>query len=42
MDGLKGEVNAHTSGGSLHFDHIDGRCKRAHVRREHHAGRRQG
>jgi hypothetical protein len=24
MDGLKGEVNAHTSGGSLHFNHIDG------------------
>jgi Putative adhesin len=24
VDGLKGEVNAHTSGGSLHFNHIDG------------------
>ena len=24
VNGLKGEVNAHTSGGSLHFDHIDG------------------
>ena len=24
MNGLKGEVIAHTSGGSLHFDHIDG------------------
>ncbi len=24
VNGLKGEVSAHTSGGSLHFDHIDG------------------